>query len=170
MAWIWSPPQTNSVMPMPRPPLPSMPIKLPLQKQRLQMSEPVCLQAEAPSPRKREHDVPKPKNPIVLQASILTRKVEEKFSKKFGFCHLQKSGFCCEPQSEPQANLRGQKITRKIRKTPDFLSKSGVFMANLLFVDTMHHALTVWFIFLDPVLMHWDNGDRKDKTSIQQKE
>ena len=44
------------------------------------------------------------------------------------------------------------------------------YLANLLFVDTMHHALTVWFIFLDPVLMHWDNGDRKDKTSIQQKE
>ena len=47
-------------------------------------------------------------------------------------------------------------------RTPD--------VANLLFVDTMHHALTVWCIFLDPVLMHWDNGDRKDKTSIQQKE
>ena len=92
------------------------------------MSEPVCLPAEARSPRKREHDVPKPKNPIILQASILTRKVEEKSSKKFGFWHLQKTGFCSEPQSEPQANLRGQKITRKIRKTPDFLSKSGVFM------------------------------------------
>lgn len=71
------------------------------------MSEPVCLQAEAPSPRKREHDVPKPKNPIVLQASILTRKVEEKFSKKFGFWHLQKSGFGREPQNEPWGILRG---------------------------------------------------------------
>ena len=92
------------------------------------MSEPVYLLAEVQSPRKREHDVPKPKNPIILQASILTRKVEEKFSKKFGFWHLQKSGFGREPQSEPQANLRGQKITRKIRKTPDFDEKSGVFM------------------------------------------
>ena len=92
------------------------------------MSEPVCLPAEARIPRKKEHDVPKPKNPIILQASILTRKVEEKFSKKFGFCNLQKSGFFCEPQSEPQANLRVQKIPRKVRKTPDFLSKSGVFM------------------------------------------
>ena len=128
MAWIWSLPQTNSVMPMPRPPLPSMPTKLLLQKQKPLMSEPVCLPAEARSPRKREHDVPKPKNPIILQASILTRKVEEKFSKKFGFCHLQKSGFCCEPQSEPQANLRVQKIPRKVRKAPDFLSKSGAFM------------------------------------------
>lgn len=71
------------------------------------MSEPVCLQAEASSPRKREHDVPKPQNPIVLQASILTRKVEEKFSKKFGFWHLQKSGFGREPQNEPWGILRG---------------------------------------------------------------
>ena len=63
-----------------------------------------------------------------MQAGILTRKVEGKSSKKFGFWHLEKSGFWREPQSEPQANLRGQKITRKIRKTPDFLSKSGVFM------------------------------------------
>ena len=92
------------------------------------MSEPVCLQAEAPSPRKRGHDASKSKNPFILQASILTRKVEEKFSKKFGFWHLQKSGFGREPQSEPQANLRVQKIPRKVRKTPDFLSKSGVFM------------------------------------------
>ena len=89
------------------------------------MSEPVCLQAEAPSPGKREHDVPKSKNPSILQASIFTRKVGEKFSKKFGFWHLQKSGFWREPQNEPQANLRGRKI---LRKTPDFLSKSGVFM------------------------------------------
>ena len=36
------------------------------------MSEPVCLQAEAPSPRKREHDAPKSKNPFILQASIIT--------------------------------------------------------------------------------------------------
>ena len=93
------------------------------------MSEPVCLQAEARSPRKREHDVPKSKNPYVLQTSILTRKVEGKSSKKFGFFHLQKSGFGREPQSEPKANLRVQKIPRKVRKTPDFLSKSGVFMA-----------------------------------------
>ena len=66
------------------------------------MSEPVCLQAEAPSPGKREHDVPKSKNPSILQASIFTRKVGEKFSKKFGFWHLQKSGFWREPQNEPQ--------------------------------------------------------------------
>ncbi len=92
------------------------------------MSEPVCLLAEVRSPRKREHDVPKTKNPIILQASILTRKVEGKSSKKFGFWNLQKTGFCCEPQSEPQANLRVQKIKRKVRKTPDFLSKSGVLM------------------------------------------
>ena len=72
--------------------------------------------------------VPKSKNPIILQASILTHKVEGKSSKKFGFWRLQKSSFEREPQSEPQANLRVQKITRKIRKTPDFLSKSGVFM------------------------------------------
>ena len=92
------------------------------------MSEPVYLQAEAPSPRKREHDVPKSKNPFILQASILTRKVEGKSSKKFGFWHLQKTDFLREPQSEPQANLRGQKIQRKVRKTPDFISKSGAFM------------------------------------------
>ena len=36
------------------------------------MSEPVCLQAEAPSPRKREHDAPKSKKPFILQASIIT--------------------------------------------------------------------------------------------------
>ena len=142
MAWIWSLPQTNSVMPMPRPPLPFTPTKLPLQKQKPLMSEPVCLPAEARSPRKREHDVPKPKNPIILQASILTRKVEEKFSKKFGFCHLQKSGFCCEPQSEPQANLRVQEIQRKVRKTPDFLSKSGVFMAKNPNNDTADFGCT----------------------------
>ena len=71
------------------------------------MSEPVCLQAEAPSPRKREHDVPKSKNPIILQASIGTRKVEGKSSKKFGFCHLQKAGFGSEPQNEPWVILRG---------------------------------------------------------------
>ena len=106
------------------------------------MSEPVCLRAEAQSPRKREHDVPKPKNPIILQASILTRKVEEKFSKKFGFCNLQKSGFCCEPQSEPQANLRVQKIPRKVRKTPDFQSKSGVFMAKNPNNDTTRFGCT----------------------------
>ena len=92
------------------------------------MSEPVYLQAEAPSPRKREHDVPKSKNPIILQANILTRKVEGKSSKKFGFWRLQKTEFWREPQSEPQANLRVQKIPRKVRKTPDSLSKSSVFM------------------------------------------
>ena len=92
------------------------------------MSEPVCLQAEAPSPRKRGHDVPKSKKPMILQASIFTRKVGEKFSKKFGFWHLQKSGFWREPQNEPQDNLRVQKSLGKVRKTPDLLSKSGVFM------------------------------------------
>ena len=56
------------------------------------------------------------------------RKVEGKFSKKSGFWHLQKSGFGREPQNEPQDNLRVQKSLRKVRKTPDFLSKSGVFM------------------------------------------
>ena len=80
------------------------------------MSEPVCLQAEAPSPGKREHDVPKSKNPSILQASIFTRKVGEKFSKKFGFWHLQKSGFWREPQNEPQDNLRVQKIIGKVRR------------------------------------------------------
>ena len=90
------------------------------------MSEPVCLQTEARSPRKREHDVPKSKNPSILQASIFTRKVGEKFSKKFGFWHLQKSGFWREPQNEPQDNLRVHKIPRKVRKEPDFQSKSGV--------------------------------------------
>ena len=69
------------------------------------MSEPVCLQAEAQSRRKKEHDVPKAKSPIILQASIPTRKVERKSSKKFGFWHLQKSGFGREPQNEPQDNL-----------------------------------------------------------------
>ena len=71
------------------------------------MSEPVCSQAEARSPRKREHDAPTSQNPIILQASILTRKVEEKFSKKFGFWYLQKSGFGREPQNEPWGILRG---------------------------------------------------------------
>ena len=71
------------------------------------MSEPVCLRGEAPSPRKKEHDVPKSKNPIILQASILTRKVEGKSSKKLGFCHLQKTGFGREPQNEPWGILRG---------------------------------------------------------------
>ena len=85
------------------------------------MSEPVCLQAEAPSPGKREHDVPKSKNPSILQASIFTRKVGEKFSKKSGFWHLQKSGLGREPQNEPQDNLRVQKSLGKVRKTPDFL-------------------------------------------------
>ena len=55
-------------------------------------------------------------------------KSKENLQKKFGFWYLQKSGFWREPQSEPQANLRVQKIPRKVRKTPDFLLKSGVFM------------------------------------------
>ena len=62
------------------------------------------------------------------------------------------------------------RLTSKSMKNSRFQTENGCFMANLLFVDTVHHALTVWCIFLDPVLMHWDNGDRKDKTSIQQKE
>ena len=103
-----------------------MPTKLPLQKQKPLMSEPACLQAEAPSPRKREYDAPQSKNPYILQASILTRKVKGKHSNKFGFWCLQKSGFWREPQSEPQANLRVQKIQRKVIKAPDFQSKSGV--------------------------------------------
>ena len=135
-------PQTNSVMPMHRPPLPSMPTKLPLQKQKPLMSEPVYLLAEAQSPRKRGHDASKSKNPFILQASILTRKVEGKSSKKFGFWCLQKSGFGREPQSEPQDNLRSQKGQRKVRKTPDFLSKSGVFMAKNHNNDTADFGCT----------------------------
>ena len=49
------------------------------------------------------------------------RKIEEKYSKKFGFWNLQKSGFGREPQNEPQDNLRVQKSLGKVRKTPDFL-------------------------------------------------
>ena len=44
------------------------------------------------------------------------RKIEEKYSKKFGFWHLQKSGFWREPQNEPQDNLRVQKIIGKVRR------------------------------------------------------
>ena len=65
-----------------------------------------------------------------MQAGILTRKVEGKSSKKFGFWHLEKSGFWREPQSEPQANLRGQKITRTIRKNTGFLIEIRYFMTK----------------------------------------
>lgn len=75
------------------------------------MSEPVYLQAEAQNPRKREHDVPKSKNPLILQASILTRKVEGKLAKKFGFSHLQKSRLGHEPQNKPHGILRLSKAS-----------------------------------------------------------
>ena len=39
-------------------------------------------------------------------------------------------------------------FARKVRKTPDFLSKSGVFMAYLPLMDTMHHVLKAWCIIL----------------------
>lgn len=90
-------------------PLPSTPIRLPLQRQKLQMSEPVCSQAEARSPRKREYDAPISKNPIILQASILTRKVEEKLFKKFGFSGLQNTALGRKPQNKPQHILMDRK-------------------------------------------------------------
>ena len=62
----------------------------------------VCLPAEARSPRKREHDVPKPKNPIILQASILTRKVEEKFSKSSDFATFKNLDFAVNPKVNPK--------------------------------------------------------------------
>ena len=37
---------------------------------------------------------------------------------------------------------------KKLEKTPDFVSKSGVFMANLSLMDTMHHVLKAWCINL----------------------
>ena len=64
---------------------------------------------------------------MILQASIQTRKVEEKFSKKFGFWHLQKTGFGREPQNEPQDNLRVQKSLRKVRKNTGFLIEIRCF-------------------------------------------
>ena len=36
-------------------------------------------------------------------------------------------------------------------------------MANLPLMDTMHHALQEWCIFAAFVLMHRDNGDKRDK-------
>ena len=92
------------------------------------MSELVCLQAEVPSQRKKGHDAPKPESWIILQASIETRKVEEKFPKKFGFRHLPKSGFGCKPQNKPHGIMEPSKAAQKVRKAPDFLSKSGAFM------------------------------------------
>lgn len=45
----------------------------------------------------------------------------------------------------------------KVRKAPDFLSKSGAFMANLPLVDTMHHVLKAWCIFY---WFHFDSQGR----------
>ena len=137
------------------PPPPFTPTKLPLQKP--QMSEPACLQAEAPSPRKREHDVPKPKNPIILLASILTRKVEGKSSKKFGFWRLQKTEFWREPQSEPQANLRVQKAQEKLKKhriscrNPALLWQRTLIMIPHV-LDAPHFAGGVHFQFVGCIL------------------
>ena len=84
------------------------------------MSEPVCLQAEAPSPRKRGHDVPKSKKPMILQASIGLVK-SKKNTQKVRILEPSKIGIWREPQNEPQDNLRVQKSLGKVRKTPDFL-------------------------------------------------
>ena len=64
---------------------------------------------------------------MIWVSSIPTRKVEGKSSKKFGFFHLQKSGFGREPQNEPQDNLRVQKSTRKVRKNTGFLIEIRCF-------------------------------------------
>ena len=84
------------------------------------MPEPVCLQAEAPSPRKRGHDVPKSKKPMILQASIGLVK-SKKNTQKVRILEPSKIGIWREPQNEPQDNLRVQKSLGKVRKTPDFL-------------------------------------------------
>ena len=81
--------------------------------QRLQMSEPVYLLAEVPSQRKKGHNAPKPENRIILQASIETRKVEGKFSKKFGFWHPPKLGFGRKPQNKPHGIFEPFKGKRK---------------------------------------------------------
>lgn len=36
-------------------------------------------------------------------------------------------------------------------------------MANLPLVDTMHHVLKAWCIFIGSILIRRDDGDRKDK-------
>ena len=59
---------------------------------------------------------------------MATRKVEGKFSKKFGFWNPPKLGFGRKPQNKPHGIFEPFKEPQKVRKTPDFLSKSGVFM------------------------------------------
>lgn len=57
---------------------------------------------------------------------------EERITASFAYytsdLFQQKLGFWREPQNKPQDNLKGQKILIKIRKTPDFMLKSGAFM------------------------------------------
>lgn len=48
------------------------------------------------------------------------------------------------------------------KKAPPAERTGGADLANLPLVDTMHHALQAWCIIMGSILMHWDNGGRKD--------
>ena len=39
-------------------------------------------------------------------------------------------------------------------------------LANLPFMDTMHHALTAWCIIMGSILIHRDTADGKDRIAL----
>ena len=92
----------------------------------------------------------------------------KKFCKKVGKIPLSKTPFFgANPTANPTGFLWSFILPQKVRKTPDFLSKSGVFMAYLPFVDTMHHVLKAWCIIVwVQFWLHRDNEDRRDRLSI----
>ena len=80
------------------------------------MSEPVCLQAEAPSPRKRGHDVPKSKKPMILQASIGLVKSKKNTQKSSDFGTFKNRVLGVNPKMNPGAFCGSRKKREKLEK------------------------------------------------------
>ena len=87
-----------------------------------------CVCGQKRQAQEKESMIPQSQKSEYSVSEYFNPQSRKKIFKKVRILALPKNGFLREPQTEPQATLRGQKIRRKVRKAPDFLSKSGAFM------------------------------------------